>query len=68
MLRPRQRRRRSTRTKKEMTLGDVLFRIAVIAPEQYKALDILARAIYAREWPIDDDALLLMESLPAAPQ
>lgn len=68
MPRSRRRRPRSTRTKKDMSLGDVLFRLAVIAPEQYKALDTLARAIYAREWPIDDDALLLMESLPAAPQ
>lgn len=67
MPRSRRRRPRSTRPK-DMTLGDVLFRLAVIAPEQYKALDALARAIYAREWPIDDDALLLMESLPAAPQ
>lgn len=67
MPRSRPRRPRSTRVK-DMTLGDVLFRLALIAPDKYRALDVIIRWVYEKEWPIDDDALLLMDAFPASPQ
>lgn len=46
---------------KDMSLGDVLSRLALVSPEQYRAIDGLIRAVYLREWPLDDDPLLLVD-------
>ena len=45
-----------------MSLGDVLYRLALVAPDQYEAIDTIARAAYKTAWPVEDsDPLELLE-------
>lgn len=46
---------------KDMTFGDVLYRLALVAPEQYHAIEALTRSVYVREWPLEDDPVKLLE-------
>ena len=46
-----------------MNLGDVLYRLALIAPDQYEAIDVMARLAYKTAWPVEDsDPLELLEA------
>ena len=45
-----------------MSLGDLLYRLALVAPDKYEALDMLAREAYKTAWPVEDsDPLELLE-------
>lgn len=50
------------RKPKQMSLGDVLFRLALVAPDVYGGFELLIRRAYQREWPAEDvDPLELLE-------
>ena len=38
---------------REMTLGDVLYRLALVSPQDYRAIDTIARAVLEQRWPKD---------------
>jgi hypothetical protein len=42
-----------------MTLGDVLYRLAIVSPNDYRAIETLARDAFQRRWPHDGDQLFL---------
>lgn len=44
-----------------MSLGDLLYRLSLISPDRYRALDQLARISYKELWPHDTDILTLRE-------
>lgn len=43
----------------EMTPGDLLTRLALISPDDYRAVIAIARERYKTLWPYPDDVLLL---------
>jgi hypothetical protein len=45
-----------------MTLGDVLYRLALVDPIAYKHLDGLARYAFQRAWPIETDPLSVIRA------
>ena len=44
-----------------MSLGDVLFRLSLLSPDRYRAIDKLTRLSFKELWPHDTDILLLRE-------
>lgn len=44
----------------EMTPGDLLTRLALISPDDYRAVIAIARERYKTLWPYPDDVLLLI--------
>lgn len=44
-----------------MSLGDLLYRLSLISPDRYRALDLLARISYRELWPHETDILTLKE-------
>lgn len=44
-----------------MSLGDVLYRLSLVSPDRYRALDKLARISFKELWPHDTDILALKE-------
>lgn len=43
-----------------MTLGDVLFRLALVSPDKYRHIDTLVRCVFRDAWPSDQDVLNLL--------
>jgi hypothetical protein len=44
----------------ELSHGDVLYRLSLIAPEIYKALETLARSQYHACWPLEEDVIAVL--------
>ena len=35
----------------QMSLGDLLYRLSIVSPDDYRAVERIARSIYAKRWP-----------------
>lgn len=46
-----------------MTFGDVLFRLALVAPDDYRLVERLARELFRQAWPLETDVLVLKTDL-----
>lgn len=44
----------------DLSHGDILYRLSIIAPHIYKALEICAREQYKKRWPIKEDVERLL--------
>jgi hypothetical protein len=48
----------------EMSPGDLLYRLAILSPKDYRAVIAIARERYKALWPHNEDILLLTDTNP----